>query len=257
MIQVLKIGGKLIDDEVLLKISLEVFHTLKGNKVLIHGGGKSASALSERLGLRPRLVEGRRITDKETLDVVTMTYAGLVNKKIVTRLQALGCRALGLCGADADLIRAVRRPIQDIDYGHVGDLKENSVDVFVLNFLFEKGLVPVLCALTHDGQGGLLNTNADTIASVVAFALAADHEVALHYAFEKRGVLRDPSDESSFFSQIDEKSFYHLKRQKVITEGMIPKLENAFKALRAGVSRVTVGRPESLTDFTNTTSLCL
>lgn len=257
MIQVLKIGGKLIDDEALLQTSLEAFHALKDNKVLIHGGGKSASALSEKLGLLPRLIDGRRITDEETLDVVTMTYAGLVNKKIVARLQALGCRALGLCGADADLIRAVRRSVQEIDYGHVGDLKENSVDVSVLNFFFEKGLVPVLCALTHDGQGGLLNTNADTIASVVAVALAADHEVALHYAFEKRGVLRNPSDEGSFFPQIDEEHFYNLKQQKVITEGMIPKLDNAFKALRSGVSRVTVGRSESLTDLTNTTLLCL
>lgn len=257
MIQVLKIGGNLIDDEVLLQISLEAFHALKGNKVLIHGGGKFASALSEKLGLSAHLVDGRRITDEETLDVVTMTYAGLVNKKIVARLQSLGCSALGLCGADANLIRAVRRPVQRIDYGHVGDLKENSVDVSVLNFFFKKGFIPILCSLTHDGQGGLLNTNADTIASVVAVALAADDEVALHYAFEKRGVLRDPSDRDSFFSQIDEGDFRNLKQQKIITEGMIPKLDNGFKALRAGVSRVTVGRFESLTDLKNTTSLCL
>ncbi|XOD69218.1 MAG: acetylglutamate kinase [Flavobacteriales bacterium AspAUS03] len=257
MIQVLKIGGKLIEDESLLRASLKAFHALKGNKVLIHGGGKAATTLSQRLGIYPQLIDGRRVTDQETLDIVTMTYAGLINKKIVVRLQALGCHALGLSGADANLIRSIRRPVREIDYGHVGDLENDSVDVSVLDALFEQGLVPVLCALTHDGRGGLLNTNADTIASAVAISLARGYEVSLHYGFEKRGVLRDPTDQDSFFPWIDEQSFLRFKEEKIITDGMIPKLENAFKTLRSGVSQVTVGRPESLADSTNRTLLCL
>ncbi|XCI75312.1 MAG: acetylglutamate kinase [Flavobacteriales bacterium] len=257
MIQVLKIGGQLIDDESLLRASLKVFHALKGNKVLIHGGGKAATTFSKRLGICPQFIDGRRVTDQETLDIVTMTYAGLVNKKIVASLQALGCHALGFSGADANLIRAIRRPVREIDYGHVADLEDDSVNVSVLDALFEQGFVPVLCPLTHDGRGGLLNTNADTIASAVAISLNKGYEVALHYGFEKRGVLRDPTDQDSFFSWIDEQSFFRLKEEKIITEGMIPKLESAFKALRSGVSQVTVGRIEFLADPTNRTLLCL
>ena len=217
---------------------LDDFAALAGYKVLVHGGGRSATRLAERLGIESRMVNGRRITDAETLRVVTMVYGGLVNKNVVAGLQARGVNALGLTGADMDVIRSVKRPVQDIDYGFVGDVKQ--VDASLLGDLIARGVVPVMAPLTHDGAGHLLNTNADTIAGETAKALAALFDVTLVYCFEKKGVLRDEHDEDSVIPSLNYTDFRCLTEEGVIQGGMIPKLENAFEALNAGVCEVVI-----------------
>lgn len=235
---VVKVGGKIVEEEATLHKLLDDFAAIEGRKVLVHGGGRSATKLAERLGIESRMVNGRRITDAETLKVVTMVYGGLVNKNIVAGLQARGVNALGLTGADMDIIRSVKRPVKDIDYGFVGDVKQ--VNAGLLGDLIAKEVVPVMAPLTHDGEGRMLNTNADTIAGETAKALAALFDVTLVYCFEKKGVLRDENDDDSVISTINPAEFRQLVADGIIQGGMIPKLENSFEALEAGVSEVVI-----------------
>lgn len=234
----IKVGGKIVEEEATLHKLLDDFAAIEGRKVLVHGGGRSATKLAERLGIESRMVNGRRITDAETLKVVTMVYGGLVNKNIVAGLQARGVNALGLTGTDMDVIRSVKRPVKDIDYGFVGDVKQ--VNAGLLGDLIAKGVVPVMAPLTHDGEGHMLNTNADTIAGETAKALATLFDVTLVYCFEKKGVLRDENDDDSVIPAITPDEFKQLVADGVIQGGMIPKLENSFEALEAGVSEVVI-----------------
>ena len=243
---VIKIGGNVIDNSENLYNFLNDFASLDGDKILIHGGGKIASDLSHTLGIEPKMVEGRRITDIETLRVVTMVYAGLINKNIVAQLQRFECNAIGLTGADANLIRATRRPVKDIDYGFVGDLNSDSVDSQKLSALLQTDVIPVFSAITHDGEGQLLNTNADTIASSIAVALASLYQVSLVYCFEKKGVLQDVNSDDSIIREISSSEFDNLKADNIIAGGMLPKLENAFKAINNGVTEVYVGKSDEL-----------
>lgn len=227
-----------MEEEATLCKLLDDFAAIDGYKVLVHGGGRSATKLAAQLGIESKMVNGRRITDAETLKVVTMVYGGLVNKNIVAGLQARGVNALGLTGADMDLIRSAKRPVKDVDYGFVGDVKQ--VNAGFLGDLIHKGVVPVMAPLTHDGNGHLLNTNADTIAGETAKALAALFDVTLVYCFEKKGVLRDENDDDSVIPQINPSEFEQYVADGVIQGGMIPKLENSFEALNAGVSEVVI-----------------
>lgn len=240
----IKVGGKIVEEEATLQALLSDFAAIEGRKVLVHGGGRSATKLAARLGIESQMVNGRRITDAETLKIVTMVYGGLVNKNIVARLQACGVNALGLTGADMDVIRSVKRPVKDVDYGFVGDVER--VDATLLGDLIAKGVVPVMTPLTHDGCGNMLNTNADTIAGETAKALAQLFDVTLVYCFEKRGVLRDENDDDSVIPQITRADFEQLVADGVVQGGMIPKLENAFEALRAGVSQVIITQASAI-----------
>lgn len=240
----IKVGGKIVEEEATLQALLSDFAAIEGRKVLVHGGGRSATKLAARLGIESQMVNGRRITDAETLKIVTMVYGGLVNKNIVARLQACGVNALGLTGADMDVIRSVKRPVKDVDYGFVGDVER--VDATLLGDLIAKGVVPVMAPLTHDGCGNMLNTNADTIAGETAKALAQLSDVTLVYCFEKRGVLRDENDDDSVIPQITRADFEQLVADGVVQGGMIPKLENAFEALRAGVSQVIITQASAI-----------
>jgi len=245
-VTVYKIGGGIIDDAPELHQFLALQAQVPGPKILVHGGGKGASALMRQLGQTPVLVNGRRVTDAAALDLVVMFYAGKTNKEVVAHLQALGSNALGLSGADGNVIRGQKRPVQEIDYGFVGDLTAASVNHELLLTLLQAGITPVLCPIIHDGLGQLLNTNADTIASAVAVALAPVLDVTLHYCFEKNGVLRDVNDDSSVIPEIDAARYAELKAQGIIADGMLPKLENAFAALGAGVGRVVIGHARNL-----------
>ena len=234
----IKVGGKIVEEEATLNQLLTDFSAIKGHKLLVHGGGRSATRMASRLGIESNMVNGRRITDAETLKVVTMVYGGLVNKNIVAGLQAKGVNAVGLTGADMDVIRSVKRPVKEVDYGFVGDVER--VNAVLLNYLLYKGIVPLLAPLTHDGQGHILNTNADTIAGETAKALAQRFDVTLVYCFEKRGVLRDENDDNSVIPQLNRKEFDRYVQEGVIQGGMIPKIENALNALEAGVSKVII-----------------
>ena len=245
-LSVIKIGGNVIDNSEKLHQFLLDFTALPGDKILIHGGGKIATELGVSLGIEAKMVEGRRITDIETLRIVTMVYAGLINKNMVAQLQAKGCNAIGLTGADGNVIKAVKRPVKDIDYGFVGDLNASSVSTATLSSLLNAGLVPVLCAITHDGGTQLLNTNADTIASAVAVAMSSSYDTALVYCFEKRGVMRDIDDDNSLVREIRMEQFDTLKNEGVVSGGMIPKLHNAFEAIKSGVSAVYIGKADEL-----------
>lgn len=249
---VIKIGGNVIDNSEKLHSFLKDFADLDGFKILVHGGGKIATQLSDELGIEAKLLEGRRITDIDSLRVVTMVYAGLINKNIVAQLQAVNCNAIGLSGADGNLIRAVKRPVKimasgtAIDYGYVGDLDDRSVDSMQMKKVLEAGFIPVFSAITHDGEGQLLNTNADTIASVIAVAMAKHFESRLVYCFEKKGVLSDTNDEHSVVREIDPVKYASLKSDGIIYEGMIPKLDNAFSAINDGVKEVFIGHSDEL-----------
>lgn len=243
-LNIVKVGGQVVEDEFGLKKLLESFGALKGRRILVVGGGRRATAIAEKLGIETRMVEGRRVTDADTLDVVTMVYAGLVNKKIVAGLQAGGVNALGLSGADINLIRSEKRKAGDIDYGYVGD--PVTVNTGALKTLLENGTVPVFCAITHDGKGQLLNTNADTVASTLASALAGEYDVTLTFCFEKNGVLADPDDETSVIRRMDRKQYGQYLAQGTISGGMIPKLDNAFKALEAGVKEVVITKASAI-----------
>jgi len=243
---IIKIGGNVIDNSENLHNFLKDFTALKGNKVLVHGGGKVATQLSETLGIEPKMVEGRRITDLETLRVVTMVYGGLINKNIVAQLQRYGTNAIGLTGADGNFIRTKKRPVKTIDYGFVGDIDETSIDNANIKRLMDSGFTPVFCAITHDGDGQLLNTNADTIASALAVSLAKLYDTTLIYCFEKRGVLKDINDEDSLITDIDPAYYEELKEQQTIHSGMLPKLDNAFTAITCGVKAVVIGHAKDL-----------
>jgi len=245
-LNVIKIGGNVIDNSEKLHQFLLDFTALPGKKILVHGGGKIATELGDSLGVEAKMVEGRRITDIETLRIVTMVYAGLINKNMVAQLQAKGSNAIGLTGADGNIIKAVKRPVKEIDYGFVGDLDAASVSSETLRNLLEAGLVPVLCAITHDGDSQLLNTNADTIASAVAVAMSGLYETSLIYCFEKRGVMKNIDDDSSLVSQIRSGEFEGLKQEGIVSGGMIPKLHNAFEAIKNGVSAVYIGKADEL-----------
>lgn len=235
---VIKVGGKIVEEAETLNRLLTDFSTIPGYKVLVHGGGRSATKIAAQLGIESKMVNGRRITDLETLKVVTMVYGGLVNKNIVAGLQSKGVNAVGLTGADLDVIRSVKRPVKDVDYGFVGDVK--YVNSGVLANLISQGFVPVMAPLTHDGEGHMLNTNADTIAGETAKALAQAFDVTLVYCFEKKGVLRDENDDDSVIPVITPELFRQYVAEGVIQGGMIPKLENSFSAVEAGVSQVVI-----------------
>ncbi|MCD8261228.1 MAG: acetylglutamate kinase [Bacteroides sp.] len=235
---IIKVGGKIVEETDSLRRLLDDFASVEGYKLLVHGGGRSATRLAERLGIESRIVSGRRITDEQTLEVVTMVYGGLVNKNIVAGLQARGVNALGLTGADMDVIRSVKRPVKEVDYGYVGDMEK--VNISILADLIEKDIVPVLAPLTHDGEGKMLNTNADTIAGEAAKALSAIFDVTLVYCFEKKGVLSDENDDNSVILRINRDIFAALVNEGVVQGGMIPKLENSFAALDAGVTQVII-----------------
>jgi acetylglutamate kinase len=246
-IHIIKVGGNIIDNEPKLSVFLSAFASFPGKKILIHGGGKLATKLATDLNIPQQMVDGRRITDADTLKIVTMVYAGYINKNIVASLQAKNCPAIGLCGADANIIRAHKREHPTIDYGFVGDV--DSIDTKMLSVFLESGLTIVLAPLTHDGQGQLLNTNADTIAQEIAKSLAEKYTVTLVYCFEKAGVLMDAEDEQTLIPVINPLVFKKLKSEKKIFAGMIPKLENAFKALESGVSKVIIGKAEAWEDL--------
>ena len=235
---VIKVGGKIVEEEATLNRLLDDFATIEGHKVLVHGGGRSATKIAAQLGIESKMVNGRRITDSETLKVVTMVYGGLVNKNVVAGLQARGVNALGLTGADMNVMRSVKRPVKEVDYGFVGDVEK--VDASLLSDLIYTGVVLVMAPLTHDGKGHMLNTNADTIAGETAKALAALFDVTLVFCFEKKGVLRDENDDDSVIPLITPAEFKQYVADGIIQGGMIPKLENSFAAIDAGVSEVII-----------------
>ena len=236
---IVKVGGAVVEDELQLSQLLKDFCAIEGRKVLVHGGGRKATKMAERLDIETQMINGRRITDAAMLEVVTMVYGGLVNKNLVARLQANGVNALGLTGADANAILSHKRPIKDgIDYGFVGDVE--SVAHETLSHLIEAGITPVMAPLTHDGEGHILNTNADTIASETAKALAKIYDVTLIFSFEKKGVLRHPDDDESVILVITHEDFERYKADGTISGGMLPKIENALKAVDAGVSKVII-----------------
>ena len=285
MIKIIKIGGNVVDNPELLREFVRDFAEMPGMKSLVHGGGVMASQMQKAMGMVPQMVEGRRVTDEETLKVVTMVYAGWCNKNITALLQAAGCNAIGLTGADGNAIKARRRPPvhveslgTDVDYGFVGDVTAESVNAKFIYSLLEKGIVPVFNAINHDGEGNLLNTNADTIASSVAIAMAnykyrspkdvchrceecthcsddgrLTHETELIYCFEKDGVLYDKDDDSSVIAEIDKAKFADLKAEGIVADGMIPKLSNSFKAIDNGVARVIIKHARNLRSSLGTT----
>ena len=238
-ITIVKVGGAVVEDEAQLSQLLKDFSAIEGKKVLVHGGGRKATKVAESLGIESKMIDGRRITDAEMLSVVTMVYGGLVNKNLVARLQANGVNALGLTGADIDVIRSHKRPLKDgVDFGFVGDV--DKADGKVLSRLIEEGITPVMAPLTHDGNGHLLNTNADTIASETAKALAPYYDVTLIFCFEKKGVLRNSDDDDSVIPVITRANFIIYKADGTISGGMLPKIENALSAIDAGVGKVII-----------------
>jgi acetylglutamate kinase len=245
-LKVIKIGGNIIDHSEKLQSFLEDFAAMDDLKILVHGGGKIASEFGKRLGIEPKMHNGRRITDLETIELVTMVYAGLVNKGIVSKLQSLNCNALGLTGADANSITAHKRPVSEVDFGLVGDVDKNGVNANALGNFLSQNYTLVLSPITHDGNGQLLNTNADTIASIVAIAMSAMYKVEMMYCFEKKGVLADINDENSLIPLINSTNYQQLQDTGVIADGMIPKLENAFEAINLGVNSVRILQAEEM-----------
>ncbi|QOI97596.1 MAG: acetylglutamate kinase [Flammeovirgaceae bacterium] len=237
---IIKIGGNVLDDPEALTKFLGDFAAIKEPKILVHGGGKLATKIGEQLGIKAYMINGRRITDAQTLDLVTMVYGGLVNKQLVSRLQQLGCNALGVTGADGNLIKAIKRPVGEIDYGFVGDIQPSGVNSTLLYFLLQQNAIPVFAPLTH-ADGVMLNTNADTIASVVAIALSKHFDVRLIFCFEKKGVLRNIQDENSVIRTLTTDLYEELLKQGALADGILPKLENAFTAIRSGVREVLIG----------------
>ena len=241
---VVKIGGNVIDNPEACNRFLDDFAKLPSPKILVHGGGKVATQIAAKLQIETQMVDGRRITDKPMLDVVTMVYGGLVNKNLVAQLQSKGSNAIGLTGADGGIIRSVKRPVKAIDYGFVGDIEE--VNDEQINALLNSSLVPVIAPLTYSEDGLLLNTNADTMASATAVAMAKKYDVNLIYCFEKKGVLSDPDDDNAVISSLNPDSYADYKTSGVINKGMIPKLDNAFAALNTGVDKVTICHADDL-----------
>ena len=246
MINIVKIGGNVIDNPEKLKDFLDKFSRMEGKKILVHGGGKEATRISEGMGIKANMIEGRRITDRPTLDIVTMVYAGLINKRIVSILQSFGCDAVGLTGADGNAIPAKRRNPNPIDYGFVGDIDPSKINTGFITYLLSAGRVPVFCAICHDGDGTLLNCNADSIAAAVALGVSKEDQSRLNYCFEKPGVLLDVDDENSVIPVITSDSFDDLKEKGIIAAGMIPKIQNAIQSVRDGVSTVRICRAEDI-----------
>ena len=242
---IIKIGGNVLDNESALQSFLKDFASIKERKILIHGGGKIATRLGDQLGIKSNYVNGRRITDAATLDLVTMDYGGLVNKQIVAQLQQLNSNALGVTGADGNVIKAKRRPVKDIDYGFVGDITPEGINSELLTSLLNQGIVPVFAPLTH-ADGKMLNTNADTIASVLSVGLSRNFDVRLIFCFEKKGVLRDVNNPDSVIHHLPKNLYQDLLPQKVFADGILPKLENAFAAIDAGVKEVLIGEATDL-----------
>lgn len=243
-LSVVKIGGNVIENKEELDRFITLFSALEGVKILVHGGGKLATQIASKLGVVSQLVNGRRITDGESIDIITMVYGGLTNKTIVAKLQAKGCNAIGMSGADGNAIQAHKRPVKEIDYGFVGDI--DGINSELIGTLLKVGLTPVFCALSHDGKGQILNTNADTIASEIAIGMGELYETVLYYCFEKKGVLVDLNDENSVVQQIDSKKYQELLDQKIIADGMLPKLENCYHALHHKVHKVCLGDIEMI-----------
>jgi acetylglutamate kinase len=244
-VSIVKIGGNIIEDQSSLKAFLKLFSNIEGKKILVHGGGKRATSMASKLGIESKMVNGRRITDAETLEVITMVYGGLVNKNMVAQLQAFNTNAIGLTGADVNSIVSEKRPVKDIDYGFVGDVKQ--VNFKSVDALMQAGFVPVFCAITHDGNGQLLNTNADTITSQLAIGMSNLYETSIYYCFELEGVLKDINDKSSVIKHIDSKIYKDLLNEGIIADGMLPKLENCFNALQHGVTTINMGNISMLT----------
>jgi acetylglutamate kinase len=249
---VIKIGGNIIDDEGKLTSFLQSFAKIEGKKILVHGGGKFATRVAEAMGIDQQMIDGRRITDAETLKVVTMVYAGYINKNIVAVLQANNCAAIGITGADGNLIQAHQRKNKEVDYGFVGDV--DVINSKLLSGLLNDNFSVIVAPITHNMQGQLLNTNADTIAQEIAKAMSNFFEVHLIYSFEKAGVLKDVTDEDSVINEINPSNYIQLKEQNIIFEGMIPKLDNAFAALENGVKRIVIGNAEKLFELINGSS---
>ena len=257
MIKVVKIGGNVIDNEAALAQFVVDFAALEGPKILVHGGGKLATRLAEKLEIPTTMIDGRRVTDRQTLDVVTMVYAGLVNKHVVALLQAAGCNAIGLSGADANVVKATRRAAKPIDFGFVGDIAVEGVDADFILSLTERGIVPVFCSIMHDGAGTLLNCNADSVASAVAVAVAQKAETELVFCFEKAGVMENIDDPNSVIPEIRPQSYKTLLADGVVNKGMIPKIDGAFRALESGVRVVTIKHSEALTNLSSGTKILL
>ncbi|GAB2816444.1 acetylglutamate kinase [Ferruginibacter profundus] len=245
---VIKIGGNVIDDEKNLSAFLKNFAAIPGRKILIHGGGKIATKLGDKLGIASKYINGRRITDAETIDLVTMVYGGLVNKKLVAQLQAIQCNAIGLTGADANIIPATKRPVtkEGIDFGFVGDVNTKELGTSNLQWMVDSGLTPIIAPLTHDGKGQILNTNADTMASSIAVALSALYNVRLIYCFEKKGVLENVDDDNSAIRLINKDIYQQLKTGNKLFDGILPKIDNAFAAIDSGVKEVLIGHADDL-----------
>lgn len=255
-LSIVKIGGNIIEDENALNDFLKLFSNLEGKKILVHGGGKRATHIASKLGVESKMVNGRRITDAETLEVITMVYGGLVNKNVVAKLQALNTNAIGLTGADINSIKSVKRPVKEVDFGFVGDV--TAVDSRAVNKLIEADFTPVFCAITHDGNGQLLNTNADTVTAEIAIGMSQLYETSIYYCFELNGVLKDINDKNSVIKHIDSKIYKELLEQGIIADGMLPKLENCFDALNNGVSNINMGNTSMLTQAdTNFTTITL
>jgi acetylglutamate kinase len=242
---VVKIGGNVLDNPANLESFLKDFASIREPRILVHGGGKIASSVGDRLGITSRYVAGRRITDRETLDLVTMVYGGLVNKRLVAHLQAMGCNAFGVTGADGDLLRAVKRSVKDIDYGFVGDITPVNVNIRLLETILAQEIVPVFAPLTH-ADGVMLNTNGDTISSVLAISLSAKYDVRLIYCFEKKGILQDVGNPESVVRHLNRTLYNTLLEKKALTEGILPKLDNAFAAISSGVKEVLIGEAADL-----------
>jgi acetylglutamate kinase len=248
---IIKIGGNVIDDPEKCNSFLKSFSEIKSKKILVHGGGKIATAIGEKLGIHSKYIDGRRITDDETIDLVTMVYGGLVNKKIVAQLQSFNCNAIGLTGADANLLPAEKRVVKEIDYGWVGDIEIDKINSKGWELFLENGLTPVVAPLTHNSDGHILNTNADTIASVIAVNLSSFYKVDLVFCFEKNGVLENVEDENSVIDKISESNYLSLKENNKLFAGILPKLDNAFDAIHEGVSEVIIGNSSQLSSLIN------
>lgn len=249
-LKIVKIGGNIIDNDKALSSFLEAFATIKSPKLLVHGGGKLATQYARQLGLEVKMIDGRRITDKATLDLITMVYAGKINKHIVAQLQSYHCNAIGFSGADGNTIESEKRPVKTVDYGLVGDVKKINTEL--LHVLLEHGVTPVFCALTHDKKGQLLNTNADTIASELAIGFAGTYQTELYYCFEKNGVLKDVQDNNSVIEHINTQTYHDLIAAGIIADGMLPKLNNCIHAINKNVYKVCIGKPEMLFNAAST-----
>jgi len=243
-LKIVKIGGNIIDDDAVLDGFLKDFSKIEAPKILVHGGGKLATKLAHQMGVKVKMTDGRRITDGTTLDIITMVYAGKINKTIIAKLQAQKCNAVGFSGADGNTIVSVKRPVNDIDFGFVGDVKK--VNTQTANLLLNGDVTPVFCAISHDANGQLLNTNADTIASELAIGFAELYQTELYYCFEKSGVLKDINAEDSVIENINNTNYQSLKEEGVIADGMLPKLDNCFHAISNKVKKVCIGKPEML-----------